>query len=115
MCSKWRLTGLGSSPIRWSPNHELPPRLRPGGGCSAPPALHAIRESRQSGMQVTNMWGEATSDPKSPARGGTDVTIVDIARALNVSHTTVSRALADSPKISAETKARVRNAVEQLG
>jgi len=66
-------------------------------------------------MQVTNMWGEATSDPKSPARGGADVTIVDIARALNVSHTTVSRALADSPKISAETKARVRNAVEQLG
>jgi LacI family transcriptional regulator len=61
------------------------------------------------------MWGEATSDPKSPARSGTDVTIVDIARALNVSHTTVSRALADSPKISAETKARVRNAVEQLG
>jgi LacI family transcriptional regulator len=43
------------------------------------------------------------------------VTIQDIARTLNISHTTVSRALADNPKISAETKLRVRNAVEQLG
>ena len=37
------------------------------------------------------------------------------ARALNISHTTVSRALADSPKISVETKLRVRHAVEELG
>jgi LacI family transcriptional regulator len=66
-------------------------------------------------MQVTNMWSDATSDPKAPTRGGAGVTIRDIAQALNVSHTTVSRALADSPKISEETKARVRNAVEQLG
>jgi len=61
------------------------------------------------------MLGEAPSDPKSPSRIGTSVTIQDIARILNISHTTVSRALADSPKISAETKLRVRNTVEQLG
>lgn len=61
------------------------------------------------------MRGEAASDPRSPSRGGTNVTLQDIARVLNISHTTVSRALADSPKISAETKLRVRNAVEQLG
>jgi LacI family transcriptional regulator len=61
------------------------------------------------------MLGEAASEPKSPSRSGASVTIQDIARALNISHTTVSRALADSPKISAETKLRVRNAVEQLG
>ncbi|WP_408433057.1 LacI family DNA-binding transcriptional regulator [Paraburkholderia fungorum] len=36
-------------------------------------------------------------------------------QALNVSHTAVSRAVADSPKISEETRTRVRNAVEQLG
>ncbi|MFC2125585.1 LacI family DNA-binding transcriptional regulator [Bacteroidota bacterium] len=36
------------------------------------------------------------------------ITIKDIARMLNVSHTTVSRALNDSPLISKETKARVK-------
>ena len=61
------------------------------------------------------MLREGASEPLAPSRIGTSVTIQDIARALNVSHTTVSRALADSPKISAETKLRVRNAVEQLG
>ncbi len=36
------------------------------------------------------------------------ITIKDIARMLNVSHTTVSRSLNDSPLISEDTKARVR-------
>jgi LacI family transcriptional regulator len=61
------------------------------------------------------MLREGASDPQAPSRIGASVTIQDIARALNISHTTVSRALADNPKISAETKLRVRNAVEQLG
>jgi LacI family transcriptional regulator len=60
------------------------------------------------------MPGEPASDVKPP-RSGSSVTIQDIARALNISHTTVSRALADNPKISAETRLRVRHAVEQLG
>jgi LacI family transcriptional regulator len=59
--------------------------------------------------------GEATAKSRPPAKSGAGVTIQDVARALNISHTTVSRALADSPKISAETKRRVRNAAEQLG
>ncbi|MFM0212251.1 LacI family DNA-binding transcriptional regulator [Paraburkholderia sediminicola] len=55
------------------------------------------------------------SDPKSRFRESAEITIRDIARALNVSHTTVSRALADSPRISDKTKLRVRMAVEQMG
>jgi LacI family transcriptional regulator len=65
--------------------------------------------------QETDMPGEPLLDVKLPSRSGSSVTIQDIARALNISHTTVSRALADSPKISTETKLRVRHAVEQLG
>ena len=41
------------------------------------------------------------------------VTIKDIARILNISHTTVSRALNDSPLISKETKKRVREAAKK--
>ena len=41
------------------------------------------------------------------------VTIKDIARMLNVSHTTVSRALNDSPLISEETKAKVKEAAKK--
>ena len=56
-------------------------------------------------------------EPASPIqlRRGAEVTIRDVARALNISHTTVSRALADSPIISEETKVRVRSVAEQLG
>lgn len=43
------------------------------------------------------------------------VTIKDIARKLGVAPSTVSRALADHPDISADTKARVRLAAESLG
>jgi DNA-binding LacI/PurR family transcriptional regulator len=43
------------------------------------------------------------------------VTIKDIARAAGVSHSTVSRALADSPLIRAETKARIRCLADQMG
>ncbi|AIO36474.1 LacI family DNA-binding transcriptional regulator [Burkholderia pseudomultivorans] len=61
------------------------------------------------------MPGESTPDAGTPSRTGSGITIQDVARALNISHTTVSRALADSPKISAETKLRVRHTAEQLG
>lgn len=43
------------------------------------------------------------------------VSIKDIARAAGVSHTTVSRALRDSPEISAEMKARIRQIAEEMG
>ncbi|MDH2238989.1 LacI family transcriptional regulator [Pigmentiphaga sp. GD03639] len=48
-----------------------------------------------------------------PAHG--PVTIKDIAAALGISHTTVSRALNDHPKLSDDTKARVRQAARELG
>jgi DNA-binding LacI/PurR family transcriptional regulator len=43
------------------------------------------------------------------------VTIKDIATQLNVSHSTVSRALSDSPLLSQATKARVRQAAAEMG
>lgn len=42
-------------------------------------------------------------------------TLKDVARVLNVSASTVARALADSSQISLETKARVRTAAAELG
>lgn len=42
-------------------------------------------------------------------------TIMDVARAANVSASTVSRVLSDHPRISAETRQRVMEAVEALG
>lgn len=42
-------------------------------------------------------------------------TLKDIAAELNLSHPTVSRALSGHPSISAETKARVREAADRLG
>ncbi|WP_188589172.1 LacI family DNA-binding transcriptional regulator, partial [Achromobacter denitrificans] len=44
-----------------------------------------------------------------------NVTIKDIATALDLSHATVSRALADHPRISAATKASVREAARAMG
>lgn len=41
-------------------------------------------------------------------------TIIDIAKAIGISHTTVSRALRDHPDISAETKRKVREVALQL-
>ena len=41
--------------------------------------------------------------------------IKDIARAAGISHSTVSRALNDSPLVNAETKARVRRLAQELG
>ncbi len=46
---------------------------------------------------------------------GKRVTLKDIAKQLGISMTTVSRALADHPDISAETKERVRDAAQRRG
>lgn len=43
------------------------------------------------------------------------VTIKDVAKASNVAPSTVSRVIADHPRISEETKKRVRKAMKQLG
>ncbi|MGQ9681041.1 MAG: LacI family DNA-binding transcriptional regulator [Anaerolineae bacterium] len=43
------------------------------------------------------------------------VTIKDIAKAAEVSHSTVSRALSDSPLISTETKALIRRLADEMG
>jgi DNA-binding LacI/PurR family transcriptional regulator len=42
------------------------------------------------------------------------ITIMDIARAANVAKSTVSKVLNDSPKISAETKARIRQIMKDM-
>ncbi|MDI7277153.1 MAG: LacI family DNA-binding transcriptional regulator [Anaerolineae bacterium] len=47
--------------------------------------------------------------------GRVSITIKDIARVAGVSHSTVSRALSDSPLISAETKERIRRLAEEMG
>ena len=43
------------------------------------------------------------------------VSIKDIAKAAGVSHSTVSRALSDSPLIKAETKARIQRLAQEMG
>jgi len=53
------------------------------------------------------------SRPRRSLTGG--VTIKEIAEYLKISHSTVSRALSDHPYTNAETKQRVRRAVEKLG
>lgn len=45
----------------------------------------------------------------------TRVSIKDIAKAADVSHSTVSRALSDSPLVSAETKTRIQSLARQMG
>lgn len=42
------------------------------------------------------------------------VTIIDVAREANVSPSTVSRVIADNPRISEQTKRRVREVMERL-
>ncbi len=44
-----------------------------------------------------------------------EVTIYDVAKALNLSPSTVSRALKDHPHISQETKKRIRSAASEMG
>lgn len=44
-----------------------------------------------------------------------DITIYDIAQQLNISATTVSRALNNNPRINAKTRERVKQLAEQLG
>src|SRR5262245_16926091 len=43
------------------------------------------------------------------------ITVRQIARRLNVSHTTVSRALKDDPRISVAVRKKIRGAAETLG
>ncbi len=43
------------------------------------------------------------------------VSIKDIAKAARVSHSTVSRALSDSPLVNAETKARIHQLAHEMG
>jgi DNA-binding LacI/PurR family transcriptional regulator len=43
------------------------------------------------------------------------ISIKDIARAAHVSHSTVSRALSDSPLVSEETKARIQHLAREMG
>ena len=44
-----------------------------------------------------------------------DVSIKDIARVAEVSHSTVSRALRDSPLISEETTTRIQQIAQEMG
>lgn len=44
-----------------------------------------------------------------------NITIKDVAKAANVSPSTVSRVIADSPRISEKTKKKVRKVMEELG
>jgi DNA-binding LacI/PurR family transcriptional regulator len=46
---------------------------------------------------------------------GMSVSIKDIAKAAGVSHSTVSRALSESPLVSAETKARIQRLAREMG
>jgi LacI family transcriptional regulator len=43
------------------------------------------------------------------------VSIKDIAKAAGVSHSTVSRALSDSPLVRAETRARIKRLAQKMG
>ncbi|MBN6054303.1 LacI family DNA-binding transcriptional regulator, partial [Nonomuraea sp. RK-328] len=60
-----------------------------------------------------------TSSPRrearASARGGAVPSIRDVAAAAGVSHQTVSRVLNDSPRVSAETRAAVLEAIDRLG
>ena len=47
-------------------------------------------------------------------RGSVTVSIKDIAKAAEVSHSTVSRALSDSPLVSVETKARIQQLAREM-
>ncbi len=57
----------------------------------------------------------AKSSSSKSKSGDTAVSIKDIARAAGVSHSTVSRALRDSPLISPQTRARIRALAEEMG
>jgi DNA-binding LacI/PurR family transcriptional regulator len=54
-------------------------------------------------------------DPPSRGRNPRAASIKDIARLARVSHSTVSRALRDSPQVSPKTAARIRKIAEQAG
>jgi LacI family transcriptional regulator len=56
---------------------------------------------------------KSARSPVAPKVG--NVTIKEIAEYLKISHSTVSRALGDHPYTNAQTKQRVRRAVEKLG
>src|SRR5690242_600376 len=54
-----------------------------------------------------------TTRPKG-TRGGKDPTILDLARAANVSKTTASRVLNGAPNVAPDTRARVLEAIRQI-
>jgi DNA-binding LacI/PurR family transcriptional regulator len=60
---------------------------------------------------MAQMSTSALREPSKPARP----TLVDIARVLNVSEATVSRALRGSPEISEQTRALIRGVARDLG
>ncbi|HEY5980764.1 MAG TPA: LacI family DNA-binding transcriptional regulator [Microlunatus sp.] len=64
---------------------------------------------------MATMIGAAESIGGHGERGRAVVTSHDVARLAGVSQPTVSRALRDSPKVSEETKQRVRQAAKALG
>ncbi len=71
-------------------------------------------------MQVHQVSGTAHRPGTTPrtAREGSDpskATIVDVARAAGVSTATVSRVLNDHPKVGSQLKARVLQAIKELG
>lgn len=53
--------------------------------------------------------------PRSQQKGRASVTIGDVARVAGVSRATASRALNDSPLVTADTKKKVRDAVRETG
>ncbi len=53
--------------------------------------------------------------PVSRSEKADRISIKDIAKAAGVSHSTVSRALGDSPLVNAETKARIQKLAQQMG
>src|SRR5581483_3563098 len=70
---------------------------------------HASLRTAATGCQVATVWTDVSDAAAAPP------TIMDIAAHAGVSKTTVSRALNGSPRVAPATRARVQDAVLQLG
>lgn len=118
--------GAGRPGLRLRGGPGQPARHRPGRP-RYPFEIDAGRRQLLLEASTTSTWrcarGRHRGVPAAPATGSamagiaarTNVTIKDIATRLKLSHATVSRALADHPKISAATKASVREAAQAMG